>query len=114
LGRPTAWVAERLEAALRHDAEASFFLVLSRGTTHRPAPRNAAGYAIDEAAASAKYLIDRGVDPSRVLLVRTRELLPRLSHTKPRPTVNLSHVYFSGLVVPRHDWQRCFRTAYAL
>lgn len=67
-GRPSAWVAERLEAALRHDGEADWYLVLSRGTTHRPPPRDAAGYAVDEAAASARYLMDRGVATSRVLL----------------------------------------------
>jgi hypothetical protein len=67
-GRPSAWVAERLKGALRHDADADWYLVLSRGTTHRPPPRDAAGFAVDEASASARYLMDRGVDPSRVLL----------------------------------------------
>lgn len=67
-GRPSAWVAKRLEAALRHDSEADWYLVLSRGTTRRPPPRDAAGFAVDEAAASARYLMERGVAPSRVLL----------------------------------------------
>lgn len=67
-GRPLAWVERRLDAALHHDQEAALYLVLSRGTTHRPAPRDRVGFEIDEAAASAKYLMDRGVAPSRILL----------------------------------------------
>lgn len=53
---PAPWVAERLEAALRHDHETASYLVLSRGTTHKPAPTDSRGYAVDEAAASALHL----------------------------------------------------------
>ncbi len=67
-GRPTAWVGARLDAALAHEKETSYFLVLSRGTTHKPPPVDARGYAIDEASASGAYLIHGGVAPERVLL----------------------------------------------
>ena len=67
-GLPLPWVQARLDAAMAHDAETAVYLVLSRGTTHKPAPLTADGFAIDEAAASARYLIERGVAPERVLL----------------------------------------------
>ena len=57
----------RLDAALRHDATTRQYLVLSRGTTHKPAPTDADGFAVDESVASARYLIARGVDPRRIV-----------------------------------------------
>ena len=66
-GAPAPWVAARLDAALAH-GDTEFYLVLSRGTTHKSAPIDTDGVAIDEAAASARYLIDRGVAPSQILL----------------------------------------------
>ena len=65
---PAAWVTARLDAALAHDANTLYYLVLSRGTTHKPPPLSVDGFPIDEAAASARYLVARGVAPSRVLL----------------------------------------------
>ena len=67
-GKPLAWVAARLDAALLHAEETQYFLVLSRGTTHKPPPLDANGFPVDESAASARYLIERGIAPSRVLL----------------------------------------------
>ena len=66
-GTPYEFVRARLDAALRHDAETEVYIVLSRGTTHKPPPRDARGFAIDESVASARYLVDRGVTPSRIL-----------------------------------------------
>ena len=66
-GEPAAWVAARLDAALEYDSRTDFFLVLSRGTTHKPPPVES-GYPVDESAASARYLVARGIAPSRVLL----------------------------------------------
>ena len=65
---PAEWVVARLDAALRHDTETNFFLVLSRGTTHKPPPLDGAGFPVDEAAASARYLVQHGVAPARILL----------------------------------------------
>lgn len=66
-GEPLPWVAARLDAALDHEQATDFFLVLSRGTTHKPPPTRD-GFPVDEAAASARYLVERGVDHSRILL----------------------------------------------
>ena len=65
---PAAWVRARLDAALAHDEAADYYLVLSRGTTHKPPPLDEDGFPVDEAAASAAYLVARGVAASRVLL----------------------------------------------
>lgn len=65
---PAAWVAARLDAALMHDANTDYYLVLSRGTTHKPPPLAAGRYPVDESFASARYLVARGVAPSRILL----------------------------------------------
>ena len=67
-GTPLPWVTARLDTALRHDKETNFYLVLSRGTTHKPPPRDNDGFSIDESAASASYLTEHGVEPSRILL----------------------------------------------
>ena len=50
---PAAWVRARLDAALAHDEAADYYLVLSRGTTHKPPPLDEDGFPVDEAAASA-------------------------------------------------------------
>lgn len=65
---PAGWVIGRLDAALRHDVRTDSYLVLSRGTTHKPPPLDAEGFPVDEAMASARYLVSQGVDASRVLL----------------------------------------------
>lgn len=67
--QPHPWVQARLRAALALDTRTRYFIVLSRGTTHRPPPRDAAAFPISEAAASARFLLDNGLsDPSRILL----------------------------------------------
>jgi hypothetical protein len=66
-GRPYDFVRARLDAALLHDAETEAYIVLSRGTTHKPPPRNARGFPVDESVASAQYLVEHGVEPSRIL-----------------------------------------------
>ena len=67
-GRPAPWVQARLDAALAHDKNTDYFLVLSRGTTHKPPPLDERGFPLDESAASGAYLQERGVDASRILL----------------------------------------------
>jgi hypothetical protein len=67
-GAPRPWVAARLDAAIRLDAVTRYFMVLSRGTTHRSPPINTRGHPVDESTASAAYLLKNGrVEPSRVL-----------------------------------------------
>jgi hypothetical protein len=68
-GAPRPWVCARLDAAARLDKATRYHIVLSRGTPHRSPPACARGFPIDEAAASAAYLLAAGVaDPSRILL----------------------------------------------
>lgn len=65
-GHPRPWVASRLVTALELDTD--YYIVLSRGTTHRPPPLHEDGFPVDESAASAHFLIQRGVLPHRILL----------------------------------------------
>ncbi|PXF48291.1 hypothetical protein BWQ96_01980 [Gracilariopsis chorda] len=70
-GLPQPWVCARLDAALKLRDQAKYFIVLSRGTTHKPPPKDREGFSIDEAAASAKYLLDNGIeDAERILMDR--------------------------------------------
>ena len=66
-GAPLPWVLGRLNTAINRSAEAEFLLALSRGTTHEPPPLDANGFPIDEAKASADYLVQHGIEPKRVL-----------------------------------------------
>eukprot|EP00189_Rhodosorus_marinus_P005009 CAMPEP_0113954346 /NCGR_PEP_ID=MMETSP0011_2-20120614/473_1 /TAXON_ID=101924 /ORGANISM="Rhodosorus marinus" /LENGTH=220 /DNA_ID=CAMNT_0000963407 /DNA_START=316 /DNA_END=978 /DNA_ORIENTATION=- /assembly_acc=CAM_ASM_000156 len=66
-GQMHPFVEKRLEAALRVDPPPKWFIVLSRGTTHRVPPMDAAGRPIDEATVSANYLISNGAQPTSVL-----------------------------------------------
>lgn len=63
-GEPHPWVAARLDAAAAVTPRPPHFLLLSRGTPHRPPPTHPTrGTPIDEAAASASYLVAaHGVD----------------------------------------------------
>ena len=74
-GEPWPWVKARLDAALRHDATTRQYLVLSRGTTHKPAPTDADGFAVDESVASARYL-------SRAALIRGASCRTRGASTR--------------------------------
>ena len=104
---PAAWVAARLDAALMHDSQTDFYLVLSRGTTHKPPPLEA-GFPVDEAAASARYLVARGVAPSRVLLESWsldtigNAVFARLMHADLRNWRRL-HVITSAFHLPRTE-----------
>ena len=66
-GELPLWTKRRLDRAIekRHGA---YVLALSAGTTHRPPPLDADGYPIFESVAAANYLIERGVDPDKVLV----------------------------------------------
>eukprot|EP00041_Stephanoeca_diplocostata_P021086 m.484446 g.484446 ORF g.484446 m.484446 type:complete len:277 (-) comp21731_c3_seq10:3380-4210(-) len=56
-GQPHEWVKARLDLAATYNAK--YYIVLSRGTTHKPPPTDKAGFPIDESVASAKYLVQR-------------------------------------------------------
>lgn len=65
---PQPWVRARLDTAYSLSAQTIYFIVLSRGTTHKSPPRDSRGFPIDEASASAKYLMNLGIESDRILL----------------------------------------------
>lgn len=67
-GAPSAWVCARLDRALEMASSTCYFLVLSRGTTHRPPSLDKYSFPIDEATASAAYLIERDIPSNRILI----------------------------------------------
>jgi hypothetical protein len=67
-GSPSAWVAARLDRAIKMASSTCYFLVLSRGTTHRPPLLDKHSFPIDEASASAAYLIERQVPAEKILI----------------------------------------------
>lgn len=66
-GEPRPWVKARLDLALKLDKATQYYIVLSRGTTHRAPPTDSRGVPIDESSASALYLLQHGVDCNRIL-----------------------------------------------
>lgn len=67
-GCPAPWVIARLDRALEMASSTNYFLVLSRGTTHRPPILDRNAFPIDEASASAAYLIDHHIPAHRILV----------------------------------------------
>ncbi|CAF3426977.1 unnamed protein product [Rotaria socialis] len=54
-GSPSAWVCARLDRVIEMASSVSYFLVLSRCTTHHPPVLDKNLFPIDEATASAAY-----------------------------------------------------------
>lgn len=67
-GNPSPWVIARLDRAIKMASSTSYFLVLSRGTTHHPPVLDKYSYAIDEASASAAYLIKNNIPSNKILI----------------------------------------------
>ena len=67
-GSPSAWVIARLDHALSMALSTSYFLVLSRGTTHRPPLLDKNLFPVDEATASAAYLIEHNISSDKILI----------------------------------------------
>jgi hypothetical protein len=67
-GSPSSWVCARLDRALEMASSTSYFLVLSRGTTHHPPLLDKYSFPIDEASASAAYLIERNIPSDKILI----------------------------------------------
>lgn len=66
---PRPWVKARLDAAAVLSSRTRYFIVLSRGTTHKPPPQDRRGFAVDESAASAAYLVKHyHITTDRILL----------------------------------------------
>lgn len=67
-GSPSSWVIARLNRALEMVSLTKYFLVLSRGTTHRPPTVDQHSFPIDEASASAAYLIEHNIPSEKILI----------------------------------------------
>jgi hypothetical protein len=67
LGEPTPWVVALLERALKF-AGNPYLVVLGAGTPHKPPPIDISGYPVNECAAMARYLIERGCAPERIVM----------------------------------------------
>lgn len=65
-GKLPPWVRNRLDRVLeRHRGE--YLMALSAGTPHRPPPLDGDGFPIFESTAAARYLLEQGVSPDRIL-----------------------------------------------
>ena len=62
------WVEKRLDAAILRDPYCKHFLLLSRGSPHKKAILNEKGQLISECKIMAKYMIERKIDPKKILL----------------------------------------------
>jgi len=62
------WVEKRLDAAILRDPYCKHFLLLSRGSPHKKAILNEKGQLISECQIMAKYMIERKIDPKKILL----------------------------------------------
>jgi len=62
------WSIARFERALERQTGTEAFICLSQATVHRPPPLDGRGFPVTEAAAGARYLIERGIEPERIRL----------------------------------------------
>jgi hypothetical protein len=66
-GKLPPWVTPRLDRALAV-AGSAFLMPLSAGTPHRAPPLDERGFPWTEARAGARYLVERGAAPERILM----------------------------------------------
>lgn len=62
------WVEKRLNAAILRDPYCKHFLLLSRGSPHKKAILNEKGQLISECQIMANYMIERKIDPKKIIL----------------------------------------------
>ena len=62
------WVEKRLDNAIERDDICDHFILLSRGSPHKPPVLCNDGHAIDECQIMANYMIERNVNPQKILL----------------------------------------------
>jgi uncharacterized SAM-binding protein YcdF (DUF218 family) len=83
------WVAARFDRALEVAGDA-LLIPLSAGTPYKPPPLDERGFPIFEARAGSEYLIQRGVDPRRILIEESsydtigNAFFSRVIHIEPR------------------------------
>jgi hypothetical protein len=96
-GEPTPWVVPRLDLSLEFTGS-PYLLVLGAGTPHKPPPLDAAGFPINECSAMARYLIERGCSPDRIVMESCSSdtignaYFARVIHADPRGWRNLAVV----------------------
>jgi len=68
-GQVPPWTALRLDRALQLSRTGNnpYIITLSAGTVHKPLPQDTNGYSLMESQAAAEYLLERGIDPLRIL-----------------------------------------------
>ncbi len=65
-GELPSWVIKRLDEALNNPTK--YYVVASRGTTHKPPPLDENNMPIDETNKMAEYLIAKGIRPNKIFL----------------------------------------------
>ncbi|MCP5049431.1 MAG: YdcF family protein [bacterium] len=88
-GQVPLWVINRLNRAIEiHDT--GYIITLSGGTIHKPPPLDKDGYPVFESVAAARYLVEKGIDPERILSeIASYDTIgnayfSRMIHTEPR------------------------------
>jgi len=88
-GKLPPWVRPRLDRALVV-AGPAFLMPLSAGTPYRPPPLDERGFPWTESRAGARYLVERGADPTRILMEESSfdtigdAYFSRMTHAIPR------------------------------
>ncbi len=105
-GHVVPWVQARLDRAIALFPQPTYFIPLSAGTTHKPPPLDVAGFPILESVAAAHYLVNRGVEPAKILPEAIsldtigNAYFARVQHTDPLGLRRL-HVITSAFHLPR-------------
>lgn len=60
------WVEKRLDAAIQCESLCKYFILLSRGSPHKPPALCDFGHAIDECQIMANYMIERNISPLKI------------------------------------------------
>ena len=60
------WVESRLDKAITLNEETNSYIVLSRGSTHKPVIRDKNGHSVDECTVMADYMIKKGIISNKI------------------------------------------------
>lgn len=116
-GKLPPWTSNRLDRAIARHKDARYLITLSAATVYKPPPLDRTGRPIFESIAAAGYLVERGIDPRRILTETAsydtigNAWFARVIHTDPRGLRNLL-VITSGFHMPRTE--AAFRWVYSL
>lgn len=106
-GKLNPWVVARLERALAlYNGE--YIIAASAGTVHRPPPLSEEGFPLFESVVAARYLVERGLDPTKILTETCsydtigNAYFTRVIHAVPRGFKNLL-VINSNFHMPRTE-----------